>query len=109
MSITIILNTKNSVYPGQETTGSINFSSVPSGKTKMQISNVKSNTNSFYVTIVCRSSGSKKEISHTLTAMDNREISLINDADTSFDNYYITLNLSTISSEHEIGLDIDFS
>lgn len=130
MSITVTLNKKDHIYPEQERAGVItNASQVPSGKTKMLISDVKSDSNSFSVAINFFSKGKgdsdKVEIisivsenavrsfsngmgyAH-LDTKDNREISLKYNGTDTFDYYYITLNPNTIHSEHQITLNVDF-
>lgn len=129
MSITTTLNKKNYLYPEQEKAAITNFSLIPTGKTKMIISDIKSEGNIFSIAInfLSKNNGSNEKIETIsiipenarksfpngtgyayLNNKENREISLKYNNEDFFDHYYITLNPSTINNEHSVTFDIDF-
>jgi len=131
MSITITLNKKNYLHPEQERTGIItNASTIAEGKTKMIISNIKSDSNSFSISInfFSKNKGNAEKVEMAyivpenavksfsngmgyayLDNKDNREISLNYNATETFDYYYIILNPITIDGEHQVILNVAFN
>jgi hypothetical protein len=129
--MTITLTKKNYLHPEQERAGVItNASAILEGKTKMIITDVKSDSNSFSISINFFSKNKDNAHNVDMTSIvpenavrsfsngigyayldtkDNREISLkYNNTDT-FDYYYLALNPNTIDSEHHVILNVDFS
>lgn len=131
MSIRVTLTEENCLHPRQERPDVItNFLTIPEGKTKMIITDVKSDSNAFSISInfFSKNKDNAPNIDMTsiisenavksfpngigyayLNTKDNREISLkYSDIDT-FDYYYLVLTPDTIDNECQVTLNVDFS